>query len=185
MGEKRIIIGLMGTIGSGKTYVSDYLIKKYKFYKISMGDLVREKADELGIERTRENLQKIGNDYRDRYGINYWIKQVLKRIKESDKERIIIDGIRTPVEARYFKKHSFLVFVDAKQSIRYRRIIERAREDDQNKTIDEIKEQEKKEFKLLETDKAYKYAEYKILNNSTRKDLEIKVDALLKKLLKN
>jgi dephospho-CoA kinase len=181
--DKKIVIGLMGTIGSGKTYFAEYLIEKYGFYKVSMGDLIRETADKLKIERTRENLQKVGNKYRDKYGKDYWIKEVLKRIEKSDNNRIIIDGVRTPIEARFFKKHSFLVFVDAKPEIRYKRIIDRARENEENKTIEDVRKQEEGEFKVLKTNESYKYAEYKILNNSTKEEFDNSIKKFLSDLI--
>ena len=186
MSKKRVIIGLMGTIGSGKTYVSDYLIQKYKFYKISMGDLVREKADELKIKRTRENLQKLAEEYRQKYGKNYWVKEVFKKIKKYDKEYFLIDGIRTPIEAETAKKNSaFLILVDAKPNLRHKRIIERAREGEEKDTIEQIQAEDRKEWKIFNLKKTFSYAEYKILNNSTKKSLENKIDIALRKLFKN
>ena len=50
------VIGLMGTIGAGKGTVADYLMGRYGFKSITMGDLVREEAEKVGLEKNRENL---------------------------------------------------------------------------------------------------------------------------------
>jgi len=167
MEEKRII-GLLGTIGSGKTYVSDYLVKNYGFYKISMGDLIREKTIKLGIERTRENLIKVANEYREKYGADYWINEVFKKVKNSMNKNILIDGVRTPIEAETAKKNkAILIFIDAKPILRYKRLIKRAREGEAKKTFRET----------------LKYINYKLLNNSTKENLENNIESLLKKII--
>lgn len=182
--NNRIIIGLMGTIGSGKTYVSDYLIKKYNFFKISMGDLVRERTTSLGILHYRENLRKIANDYREKYGETYWIKEVFKKIKSSNKNYFLIDGIRTPIEAKIARDNkAILILIDAKPTLRYKRMIKRAREGEGRITIKELKDEDEKEIKMFGLKKTFSYADYRVYNNSTKEELKKMIDRLISKVL--
>ncbi|GAI31839.1 unnamed protein product, partial [marine sediment metagenome] len=59
---KKKIIGLLGQIGSGKGVVRDYLVDKYEYEEITMGDLVREETKKRGLELTRDNLDIVTKD---------------------------------------------------------------------------------------------------------------------------
>ncbi|PIU76025.1 hypothetical protein COS75_01235 [Candidatus Pacearchaeota archaeon CG06_land_8_20_14_3_00_35_12] len=183
---KRIMIGLLGTIGSGKTAAGDYLEAKRGFYRVIMGNLVREVARKEGLEITRENLQKIQKKYRDKYGQEYFIKLTIKKLKESGKKNLLIDGIRTPTDARVAKENwAVLILIDAKPSLRYERIVSRGREGEEKTTLADFKEDEAREWKLLNFKETLKYADYKLLNNGNIKQLYSKIDKALEKILKN
>ena len=56
-----MIIGLTGTMGSGKGEIANYLIKKdFEYYCFS--DILKEEAKKRNIKPTRKNLQKLGSD---------------------------------------------------------------------------------------------------------------------------
>jgi len=180
------MIGLLGTIGSGKTAAGDYLEAKRGFYRVIMGNLVREVARKEGLEITRENLQKIQKKYRDKYGQEYFIKLTIKKLKESGKKNLLIDGIRTPTDARVAKENwAVLILIDAKPSLRYERIVSRGREGEEKTTLADFKEDEAREWKLLNFKETLKYADYKLLNNGNIKQLYSKIDKALEKILKN
>ena len=52
--SSKVVIGLTGTIGSGKDIIAKYLVDKHGFQMVGMGDTVREEADRQGLEKTRE-----------------------------------------------------------------------------------------------------------------------------------
>ena len=56
MAQDKKVLGLIGPVGSGKGIVSNYLIKKYGFKRIMMGNLVRAVAKKEKIPITRKNL---------------------------------------------------------------------------------------------------------------------------------
>ena len=184
---EKVVIGLIGTIGSGKDTVSDYLIKKHKFLEVSIGDLVREAAKSKKLKLTRDNLQHITKSYKKRYGSDYWSKKAVKKILRIKSNKIILNGIRSlsdlTFQKRAFKKNFFLVLVDAKPSIRFERMRKRKRPGDP-KTLSEFKRQEKNEYKLYGNfEKTLKKADFKINNNYTVKETYNQTSKLLKKLL--
>lgn len=179
----QIIIGLLGTIGAGKTTVSDYLVKK-GFERVVMGDLVREVAIKEGLELTRENLQAIQKKYRDNFGQEYFIKEAVDILKKSGKEKLLIDGVRTPTDATEAKKAgAILVLIDAPKKIRFERLRARKREGDAQ-TFEQFLEQEKREWEMLRFRKSLKYVDYKIDNSRSIKELYKKIDSLLESLIK-
>lgn len=171
---------MLGTIGSGKTTVSDYLVSK-GFERVIMGDLVREKTKQEGLKLTRENLQAIQKKYRDKYGQEYFIKEVIKKLKESGKDKLLIDGVRVPMDAILPKKDgAVLILVDAPKKIRFERLKARGRENDPQ-TMQEFIKQEKAEWKAFNFKETLKYVDYEIDNSGNLRELYRKVDELLKK----
>ena len=178
-------IGLIGTIGAGKDTVSDYIRDNYKFNVITMGDLVREVAKERGVEANRDNLTAIQKEHVERFGGDYWIKKVVERVKKNRWEKVIINGIRRPVDAEVAKK-SFgndivLVLVDADVQVRFSRLQRRGRVGDP-KTMEEFGHQEQSEFEKFDFKNTLKHVEKTIHNNTSLENLRKSTDDLLKTL---
>ena len=183
MADRKCMIGLLGTIGAGKTAISEYLVKNHNFYKIGMGDLVREVAKQESLELTRENLQIIQKKYRDDYGKGYFIKETIKRLKESGRDRLLIDGIRTPTDASEAKKAgAVLILIDAPKKARYERLKARKREGDAQ-TFEHFSEQEKREWKMLEFKETLKLVDVKMENSGSLQEIYNKIDKIIEKLI--
>ena len=179
--EKRIVIGLLGTIGSGKGTAAKFLKKKYGFKIVTMGNMIRMLARKLKIPVSRKSLQDLQEKYRKRYGEDYFINLVWQKINASKHKRWIIDGIRNNADAFVSKKNdAVLVFIDAKPEIRFERMKKRGRRGF-SKTLEEFKEEEKREWKLFNFKKTINYAQYKIDNSRGQKELFCNIDKLIKK----
>ena len=126
-----MIIGLTGSLASGKGVVSDFL-KEKKFVYLSLSDELREITKQRKIELTRENLQNLGNKLREEKGAAVLAKHVLDKIEGQQYLNAIVDGIRNPAEIEELKKLKsfFLVSVDAPIEDRFKRMVERNRESD-------------------------------------------------------
>lgn len=126
-----MIVGLTGSIASGKGVVADFL-KEKNFVYLSLSNELRALVSNKKIEITRENLQFWGNKLREENGANYLAKLVVERIKSQKYENVVVDGIRNPGELVELKKlkNFFLVSVDAPLEIRFKRAVERSRESD-------------------------------------------------------
>ena len=188
-----MLIGLTGTIGSGKGTFSNYL-KKKGFSYISLSDLVREEAKKRGLEIKREVLQNLGNLMRKKYGNSYWAKLVLRKINKN--RDWIIDGIRNTGEIKEIKKllDSFIIAIDTIESLRLKRIekrnksTEEGRKDSDPKNKDELKKVELRDRGFKEplygqqVLKCIEMADYKITNNSSLESFYSKIDEVLTKI---
>ncbi|MFH0831301.1 MAG: AAA family ATPase [archaeon] len=184
MKDKKYMLGLIGTIGAGKTTVSDYLVQKHGFYRVVMGDLVREVARQEGLGLTRENLQAIQKKYRDKYGQEYFIKETINRLENSGKNRMLIDGIRTPTDASEAKKAgAILVLLDAPEKNRYERLKARKREGDAQ-TFEHFLEQEKREWEMLSFKDTLKFVDFKIENSGSLKEIYSGIDKFIEGIIK-
>jgi len=180
----RIFLGIVGTIGAGKDNASNYLVNHYSFFKVHMGNLVRALARKEKIKITRENLGRLQEKYHKKYGKEFLINAAINKARESKKQKVIISGIRTPEQAARFKKepNAKIIFIDAKPKLRFERLKKRKRKGFP-KTLKEFKKQEKNEERYFKFNKILRYADYKIENNATEKDLYKKLDNLIRKLM--
>jgi len=131
-----MIIGLTGPMGSGKTTVLDVLIKLgYKF--VTLSDMVREEAQNLGIKEERENLMNIGQSLRHKFGPGVLAFRALEKVKSAGGDKWVIDGIRNPAEIDEIRKipGAIILANTAPEDMIIDRIRSRKRSDD---TFDEL-----------------------------------------------
>jgi dephospho-CoA kinase len=127
------VVGLTGTIGSGKEIVKEILTLNFSCYSVSLSSMIRAELERKKKEFNRKSLQDEGNELRKKYG-NFILAKLATDYLQKDKEMIIVDGIRNPGEVEYLKKtfgkKFVLVGVDAPKEMRWERIKARARKDD-------------------------------------------------------
>jgi dephospho-CoA kinase len=131
MSNKRLIIGLTGPICGGKGIIAEYLKKKGFFYS-STSERVREECRRRKITITRENLQKLGDEMRKKFGPEVWAKRCWEMINKKKVPLTIVDSIRGVAEVDFLKtKHNFyLIGVTAPRRLRFQRMVARDRESD-------------------------------------------------------
>ena len=176
-----MIIGLTGTMASGKGEVVKYLKNKgFEHYVYS--DILKDIAKQRDIEPTRANLQKLGNDIKmESKNLGILSQKMLKKIKTG---KAIVDGVRNADEIRELKKRKdvYIIGISASQKLRYNRIRKRNREGDP-KTFSEFKRLDNLENrgknKGQEINKCAKMADFSIINNGALEHLKKKVDGIL------
>jgi len=183
-----MIIGLTGTIGSGKGVVTDFL-KKQGFIYLSLSNELREIAKEEKIDFTRKNLQDLGNKLREEEGPAVLAKLVTDKIKNQEYKKAIVDGIRNPAEIGVLRKlkNFFLVSVDATQKIRFERVKQRNRESDPQ-TWEEFIKVDDRDKGIGESDtgqnvdKCMKLADFSLINDGSLEEVQERIVELLEKI---
>ena len=183
-----MIICLTGLPGSGKT-VSAKIFKINGFKVIGMSLEIKQLMKKQNIEINNKNLRNFSNELRKKYGNEIVAKLTVKRARailkkgEKQKVKLLIEGIRSLQEIRYFKKlfkKIYVIAVISNQKIRYERISKRARKDD-TKSYKDFLWREDKELKWGVED-SIKSADILIFNNSTKKELKNNIYSLIQKL---
>jgi dephospho-CoA kinase len=130
-----LIIGLTGMPGAGKTTVANYLSQK-GIPLLIMGDVVREVAENDGLEPTSDNLAKLMLRLRKRNGpeaVAHLIGNKIKLMKKKDKQLsvVIVDGIRSMAEVRVLRRIGSvkLLAIHGSTLTRYTHVKERGRSD--------------------------------------------------------
>lgn len=130
-----LIIGLTGMPGAGKTTVANYLSQK-GIPLLIMGDVVREVAENDGLEPTSDNLANLMLRLRKRNGpeaVAHLIINKIKLMKKEDKQLsvVIVDGIRSMAEVQVLRRIGSvkLLAIHGSTLTRYTHVRERGRSD--------------------------------------------------------
>lgn len=133
--NKTIILAVTGLPSSGKGTFSE-IAELHGIKKFVMGDVIREECRKRGLEVNRASSDFVMVELRKEKGQDavavITLEWVLNAIKE-DHGIILIDGIRSRDEIRYFEKYLdnlLIIGIHANPNIRLERALTRGRIDD-------------------------------------------------------
>jgi len=180
-----MIIGISGTFGSGKDTIAR-LFEERGFQHESTSDILRDKLRENKIPLTQPNLHHFSNVFAKELGGEFLSKAAVGRKKDKD---LVVSGVRSPGDVKYLKSlsDSFLLFVNAPIEVRYKRIVDRAREGENKISFSEFKTREEREIKGFDVQNitfCKESADYLIENSGSLNEAEKKVEDILTKLRK-
>lgn len=126
-----IIIGITGTIGSGKGTMVDYMVEHYGFTHLSVRQFLIDSLTKKGESINRDTMVTLANELRAAHKPSYITDCLYEQALLSGQD-CIIESIRTPGEVFSLReKENFYLFaVDAKPETRYERIVKRNSETD-------------------------------------------------------
>jgi dephospho-CoA kinase len=189
-GRKLKVVGLTGSIGSGKEVVKEFLARKYNMWYVSLSSMIRAELEKKKHSFNRMTLQDHGNELRRKYGSHILAKLAVEYLQR-DKELIVVDGIRNIGEARWLKqqfgKDFVLIAVDAPQNVRFERIVARNRPSDP-KSWEEFLEVDKRDQGEGEpeygqhTGQCIREADFVIVNDGSKEEFEKKVIDVIENL---
>ncbi len=149
---------------------------------VRMGDIVREKAREFGLNSSDVSVGTLANDERKRYGMDVWAKRTIPYVGG---ELVVIDGTRGPDEIKAFKsafgEDLKVVAIHTSPRTRFERLKARARPDYPT-TWEEFEHREQREL-AWGLGQAIAQADFMVVNESTLADLKKAVDKLLDKVI--
>jgi len=172
-------VGLTGTNGAGKGEAAAFLIKKGYAY-FSLSDVIREKLKEEGLEASRDNLIRKGNDLRKQGGPDILARLVMEKVRN----RAVIDSIRNPKEVEYLKGQAgfILLALVAPAALRFERVQKRGRNESAS-TLDAFIKKEAQERSdnpdAQQLDRCLAMADRTIVNDGPLEELHRKLEELL------
>ncbi len=181
MNPDKLVIGLTGMPGSGKSLVVE-AAKTLGYDVVTMGDVVREETAKHGLEPTPANIGKIMLELRKTNGECIIAEKCIPKIQQKLNPRIVVDGLRSYLEAETFQKslsNFVLVAVHASPKTRFERLSARGRSDDP-KSWQIFHDRDMRELHVG-IGHAIALAEYVIINDSTKDALGKKVSQVFKK----
>jgi len=179
---KKLIIGLVGEIASGKDTAAAYLKKKYGAETISFSQPLRDILDRLFITQTRENLANLGIALRKTFSQDILSKVIAQEIATSKKKIAVLPNVRLKSDTVYLDSEPgfVLVSIETDMKTRFARLKKRGQNaDDKTKTWSQFLKDSKLSTEI-QINKLAKTCKYKLDNNSTKKDLEKQIDRLMK-----
>ncbi len=177
------IIGLLGETGSGKDTFGNHI--KSKVDSVEVFRFSQPLTDVLGIffeKIKKEDQQWLANNLRDRFGEDILSKAIVKKIKESQKELVVLNGVRVSEDFNLIKSlGGIIVYITAPIEERWKRVRLRGEKGDDGASFEEFlkigmgrPEQQIKELGGK--------ADFKIENNGNIEDFEEKIDHLINNL---
>ncbi len=185
-----MILGITGTNGAGKGAVVDYLVHQKGFTHYSVRELIIEEVEKRGLELNRINIGETGTDMRRIYEPAYFTNTFIARGKDSDVQDIVIESIRTLIEAENIRSHGgYTVGVDAPLALRYERIQSRGSVTDKV-SMEDFRHQEDLEYSPKDPSDptqmnvlgVLEAADYTLINEGTLQELSGKIESMLSEL---
>lgn len=180
---EKMILGITGEIASGKGTTAEYLIKEHNATSHRFSTALRDVANRMHLEESRENLQKISTIFRENFDDNILSRVIYEDVKGDENKLIVIDGVRRMADIEFLKKlPGFkLIYVDAEMKNRFERITKRGENSDDNtKTFEEFQKDHEREAELQIKDLRNK-ADAVLDNNGSYEDLYKQIDKIVKK----
>lgn len=176
----KLVIGLVGHIGSGKTAVSKHLQDRYGGREHRFSQILMDILDRLYLPHERAHLQNLGKSLRAELGPDVIVNAFKRDLEKDPSDLLIVDGIRYENEVELLKGfgNSALIFVAAPPEIRYERAVKRGEKGEADISYEQFLENEK-----AETEKRIgaigEMADYTIDNSGTLDELLEKVDEIM------
>ena len=175
----KLVIGLVGRVGSGKTAVSKYLQDKYGGKEHRFSQILMDILDGLKLPHERVHLQNLGNILRVRLGEDVIVNAFKQDLEKESSDVLIVDGIRYENEVKMLKeKDGILLFVTASPEVRYERAVKRGEKGEATITFEQFLENERAETEKP-IEKIKDSADYIIDNSGTLEELYEKVDGIM------
>ena len=122
------LIGLTGTNGAGKGEAAAFFVARgYSYFSLS--DIIREELRSRGEPVSRDNLIRMGNELRDRWGADVLALRTMVKVGAGG--RAVIDSIRNVREIEYLRLQEgfILLAIDAPVALRFARVAARGRDE--------------------------------------------------------
>ncbi len=185
MMKPHIVLLITGMPASGKSIVSK-ILEEIGIHVIKMGDVLREEAIRRNIDL--KNLGEFSLEIRKRFGKDIVARLTYEKILKMKQmpNVIAIEGLRSLDEYNFLKerfKNTVLIAIHSSPKTRFKRIIDRNREDDP-KTFEEFVKRDLRELSYG-VGNLIALADYIIVNEGTIEELKKSVIEFIKNLLKS
>lgn len=181
----KIVIGVTGMPGAGKGIVVE-IAEEMHYGVVVMGDIVREETKLRGLELSPENVGRVTVELRREGGPAIVARRCIPKIQRTRRDIVVIDGIRSLFEVDELKNHFHLfklLAIHSSPETRFKRLFKRRRSDDPS-TWKIFSERDRRELEVG-LGNVIASADYMIVNEEMKKDLESEIRRFLKNVTKH
>lgn len=178
------IIAILGMPGSGKTEVIEYLVKKFNWPKIYFGEVTFDEIKKRSLAINEKNERLVREELRKKYGLDYYAKQVYKKINQLKSEKVILlESLYGWDEYKFlkneFKNNLFTVAIYASPATRHQRLT--------NRIVRPLSQKQAKNRDYAQIERLHQggpiaLADYTIINEGTQSELYKKIGKIINSL---
>lgn len=177
----RTVIAIVGKIGVGKDEAAKYLSTKLNWPIFQISSPLKEEVKKRGLELNRENIQKIGIEFAQKYGDDYIARLAL----ESCDKNLVVSGPRQLGQIEYFKKNSrfIMIHINADDQLRFQRVTDRKSVSEATTLKSFIRDEREKDVSgpVQRVEDCIKLADWEVTNNATLDKLFGQLDEIIAK----
>lgn len=178
------IIAITGEPGAGKDTVCDYLNEGLPAStSLRFSDPLFETLSMFCDKVTRKDQQWLVKKLRERFGENVLGQAIKKKIKKSDSNKILLNGMRKWSEFEMIKElGGKVIYVTARPKLRWQRLQDRGEKADDQDSFDNFLKKEKDSAEA-QIPKIGEKADFKIENNESKKELKGQIEKIREQLI--
>lgn len=187
------LVCITGLPGSGKSYASDYLVKK-NFQYLRFGQVVLDEIKNKKLEINEENERTVRENFRKKYGMAAMAILNLTKFKTMLKKgNVVGDGLYSFEEYKILKKEFGKRFITiaiyAPPILRHQRLIKRnlSKTDTDKRfrplTLKEAKSRDLAEIENLNKGGTIAMADYTIVNTKDLRYFKKQIDEIYKEIV--
>lgn len=182
----KLILGFVGKLASGKAVCQKYISENYDAGGAKFSTSLRDILNRLYLPITRENMQDISLDLRNRFGSDILARVIAEDVKNDPHDIVVIDGVRRLPDIACLKDlPGFnLISIDATPELRYERMKKRNENvGDSEKTFAQFVEDGGREAEL-QIPEVMSAASFHLDNNGPIEDLHKQLEKIICELKK-
>ena len=179
--DNKIILAIVGLPGAGKTETVEYLIKEKNWSKFYFGDITFDEVRKRGQELTEANERKAREDIRKNLGMGAYAILSLPKVKELfEKGSVIVESLYSWEEYLEMKKEFGDIFkVLAVYSSPETRIVRLTNRLIRPLNREEVISRDYAQIQNLNMTGPIARADWTIVNEGTKEDLQKQIDEIL------
>ncbi|MBM3435296.1 MAG: hypothetical protein FJY07_03645 [Bacteroidetes bacterium] len=188
MNPELLLLGITGTLGSGKGAVVEYLVREKGFAHFSVREFLLEEIRKRGLAENRDSMRVVANELREKNSPSFITDRLFEQVLKKGKNAVI-ESIRAPgeVESLRRKGNFYLLATDAEPQVRFQRIRKRNSETDQV-GYETFIENERREMTSSDPNnqnlqKCRDMADFVLVNNGSVNELFRKVEEVFEKIM--
>lgn len=177
----KIILGFAGPLASGKEVAKKYLETEHQASVHRFSAMLRDILNRLYLPISRENMQNLSFDLRQRFGEDTLARVIAEDVKNDPHGIIVIDGVRRLDDIASLKDVPgfSLISIDADPKIRYERMkCRNENKGDADKSYDDFLADSQREAEL-QIPEVMATAKFHIDNNGDLPNLYQQIETIL------
>lgn len=179
----RKLIGLVGETGSGKDDFCKHAKRFLKpIYSFRFSTPLTEALEVFFPQVKKEDQQWLANNLRSKFGSDILARAIQKKIMATKEGTVIVNGVRVWEEYNMIRKMGGkIVYITADSRLRWQRVQGRKEKKDDALPYSNFLKLEKGKPELLIGDIGKK-ADFKIVNNGTKKAFYKEIEKVIKSI---